>query len=183
MTNTITIGTLIKNTYRQLATSSKMPPRSGPIALPLEKAADHSASARRLSERFWKMWRIMPSVDGMRVAPPSPWRERPTISMSGDVLKPDKTEAAPKRAEPHIKRRSRPKLSPNLPITMSRHASTNEYESTIHRSSFADGWRSCEMPGSEMLRTVTSILIRKTGNRTTARAAQRALHDISIHRL
>ena len=39
------------------------------------------------------------------------------------------------------------------------------------------------MPGSEMLKTVTSILMRKTGNRTTARAAQRALHDISIHRL
>ncbi len=120
------IGALIKKTEPHQKCSSRNPPMIGPRAAPPAKDAAHTAMALRRSRSSGNTVRISDRVEGISVAPPSPSSARAAISISGDVAKAARTEAAPKAAVPIISSRRRPIRSPTLPINTSRPASRNE---------------------------------------------------------
>ncbi|GAA4817660.1 hypothetical protein GCM10023353_25560 [Tomitella cavernea] len=69
---------------------------------------------------------MIPSVDGMSIAPNRPCSTRAAMSIAGDTENAASTDAAPKPATPSMSSRRRPTLSASTPIVTSSAARTNE---------------------------------------------------------
>ena len=119
------------------------------------------------------MLRISDSVEGIRVAPPTPINARAAMSTSGFGANAARAEAAPKTTAPISKSLRLPMRSPMLPITIRSPASRNPYASRIHSVWLADGAKSRVMVGMAMCRIVMSIDVRITGSVNTARPSHR----------
>lgn len=119
-------GTFIRNTEPHQNRSSRIPPTTGPRAAPPENAMAHTAMAVRRSARSGKIVRISPSVEGIRVAPPTPSSARAAMSISAEEAKAAARDAAPKSGAPISRIRRRPIRSPREPMKISRPASRNE---------------------------------------------------------
>ncbi len=74
----------------------------------------------------WKRLRISARVDGISVAPATPWSARARIIISGVVAYAASTDIAPKPTEPISSSFLRPMRSPRLPMETSRPAMTKE---------------------------------------------------------
>src|ERR1700704_742984 len=66
------IGTLTKNTQRQLSSCTSTPPRSSPTAPPAPAIAPQTESARLRSGPSANVVRMIESAAGDTIAPPSP---------------------------------------------------------------------------------------------------------------
>ena len=119
-------GRFIRNTEPHQKCSSNAPPISGPSAMPLAAAADHSAMARVRSAASVKMLRISDRVEGMIVAPAIPSRSRAAISTPADGAKAASAEASPKAVAPISSSRLRPMRSARLPMVTSSPAMARE---------------------------------------------------------
>jgi hypothetical protein len=93
-----------------------MPPRTGPIALPAEKAEIQTPMAIERCLGSSNIAKISDRVDGARVAPAMPSSARLPMSISGVVEKAATTDTAPKAAAPIIRSFRRPIRSPSVPI-------------------------------------------------------------------
>lgn len=118
-------GTASRKTDPQAKFSSRIPPTTGPSALPAANPVAQMAMARRRWSLSRKMERSSDSVDGMSMAPKKPRAARATISHSivGENAAP--IETRPNPAEPTRSRRRRPIRSPRLPIVTSKPARTS----------------------------------------------------------
>ncbi len=93
-----------------------MPPRTGPIALPAEKAEIQMATARERWRGSSNIAKISDRVDGASVAPAMPSSARLAMSISGVVENAASTDSAPNAAAPMSSSLRRPIRSPRVPI-------------------------------------------------------------------
>ena len=77
-------GTLIRKTEPHQKWSSRNPLSTGPRATPLMVAPVQMPMAVRRCFSSWNMLRISASVDGIRVAPATPWIALAAISSAGE---------------------------------------------------------------------------------------------------
>ena len=126
MSRTASTGRLIRNTEPHQKRSSSTPPTIGPTAAPPAAIALHKPMARVRSRATVKIERMMASVDGMMVAPPTPMSTRAAMSHSADGAKAASAEARPKIAQPASSTRLRPRRSLRAPADTSKPASTSE---------------------------------------------------------
>lgn len=75
--------------------STRTPPISGPTAAPAAATALHTPSAIARSRRSVKTCRMIESVAGMIIAPPTPRKARETMSASGVAANAADSEARP----------------------------------------------------------------------------------------
>ena len=111
-------GTASRNTEPHQKFSSRIPPTTGPIALPAEKAEIQTAIATERCRWSLNMLKISARVDGARVAPAIPSSARLTMSISGDVEKAASSESRPNAAAPMRSSLRRPIRSPSVPIVI-----------------------------------------------------------------
>ena len=109
-------GSARRNTEPHQKCSSMIPPRTGPIAPPAEKAEIHTATARVRWPGSWNIAKISDSVDGARVAPAMPSRARLAMSISALVENAARIDTAPNAAAPISSSLRRPIRSPRVPI-------------------------------------------------------------------
>src|SRR3954451_7050788 len=114
-TTAAAIGTLMKNTQRQLSACTITPPSSSPTAPPAPAIAPQTESARLRSLPSAKVVRISESAAGETIAPPRPWSPRATRSVPSDREIPHSSDAAANRAMPIMNRRRRPSVSARRP--------------------------------------------------------------------
>ncbi|GAA2886137.1 hypothetical protein GCM10020220_090420 [Nonomuraea rubra] len=170
-------GTFTRNAACQLKCSSSTPPTTGPSAAPTAAIADHTPRAFARSAGSVNRFRIMDSVDGMIMAPPTPSSARTAITSSGLPAASTASEASPNTANPVISIRLRPHRSPSALTVTSSPDRTSAYASTIHSSSVDSGRRSSEMAGRATFSTVMSMTTSSTLADSTARPAHRLLDE------
>ena len=116
MSSTAITGTASRKTEPHQKNASRIPPRTGPTALPAENAPIQTPTAIDLSLGSWNMWKISDNVDGARVAPAIPSAARLRMSISGVVEKAASSDVAPKAAAPASSSLRLPIRSPSAPI-------------------------------------------------------------------
>ena len=105
---------MTKKIQRQLASSIRTPPTTGPIASAIAETAAQIPSARaRLSAG--KASAVSASESESSAAPPIPWITRAAISTPAEPAAPASSEPAAKIAIPITKTRRRPRRSPSRP--------------------------------------------------------------------
>lgn len=112
-------GTFTRNAACQLNASSSSPPRIGPSAAPRAAIADQIPSAVARSLGSVNRVRIMDSVDGMIIAPPTPSSALSATRAAGSFAHTTATDAAPNSAKPLISIFLRPQRSPRALIVTS----------------------------------------------------------------
>ena len=130
-TRTRPIGTLSQKIQCHEMPVTTAPPTSGPkaTASPLIPPQIPSASPRRLAGTAADR---TVSVNGITIAPPTPWRARATSSARIDGARAAAADAAVKIATPIASRRRRPKRSPSAAPVNSSTANVNVYALTVH---------------------------------------------------
>ena len=111
-------GMASRKTEPHQKNSSAIPPRTGPIALPAEKAPIHTPMATVRWRGSWNMKKISPNVAGASVAPAMPRAARLAMSISGVVEKAANSEVMPNAAAPTSSSLRRPMRSPRVPIVI-----------------------------------------------------------------
>ena len=107
------MGTLTRNTARQLQLVRMMPPTMGPTSAPSGKMLENKPRARW---RFWpKTSMTIPLAAGMKAAPPAAWRTRKPISISMLVANPQSSELVVNNMAAPTNTRLRPRLSATRP--------------------------------------------------------------------
>jgi hypothetical protein len=119
----IPIGTLSRNTHRQLAASTSTAPSVGPSAPATAPVAPQTATATGIFPGG-NARRTSASDDGMSTAPPTAWTTRKAISTPALGATAHRTEATVNRAEPARKARLCPIRSASLPTGTSNAANT-----------------------------------------------------------
>ena len=125
MTRTMT-GTLMRKTLPHQKCSRRIPPTSGPRAVPPEVPADQMAMAVVRWREPGKILRIRESVEGIMVAPLTPSRARAAMSAAALGAKAASMLDAPNPTVPMSRRRRRPILSATLPMVTSNPARVKE---------------------------------------------------------
>ena len=118
------IGRLIQNTARQLISSIRKPPTTGPSAIEIPTTAPQKPSARARSTRPVKICEMMDSATGFIIDPPMPCSRRAPISASMFGATLHSSEPSEKTIRPIWKTRRRPNRSPVAPDSISSEAST-----------------------------------------------------------
>ena len=119
------IGRLIQNTARQLISSIRKPPTTGPSAIEIPTTAPQKPSARARSTRPVKTCEMMDSATGFSIDPPMRLQQTAraiSVSMFGATL--HSSEPSEKTIRPIWKTRRRPNRSPVAPDSISSEAST-----------------------------------------------------------
>src|SRR4051794_24170188 len=106
---TTPMGTLMKNTHRQEATSVSTPPTSKPIALPAPDIAAYTPIARVRAGPSANVSPMSDKAVGAAIAAPHPWTARAATSHAEVVARPPASDAAAKRSRPKTNMRRRPR--------------------------------------------------------------------------
>src|SRR5947209_11153820 len=114
-----TTGTLTRKTDPHQKWSRRIPPTTGPKAIPSPDTPAHTPMARPRSSAGNTLVRI-DSVDGMISAPPTPIRARVAVRRLAVPAKAEATEPAPKITRPHASAERRPNRSDRLPVVSRR---------------------------------------------------------------
>ena len=141
-------GTLIRKTEPHQKCSTRKPLSTGPSAIPLMVALVQTATAVRRCFSSWNMLRISASVEGISVAPATPWTARAVISSAALCEYAAPSDARLNARAPASSSRRRPIRSPSDPMVMSSPASTKPYTSKIHSCCAPLGCRSRLMNGT-----------------------------------
>src|SRR5262245_61059963 len=165
------IGTLTKNTQRQLKTCTIRPPSSSPIAPPAPAIAPHTASARLRSCPSAKVVRMIDSAAGETSAPPSPCRPLAASSMPWDCETPQTNEAPEKSAIPATNSRLLPSRSASRPPSKRNPPKMSVYAFKTQGRFCSENPRSVLIVGSA---TFTMVASRITMNWATATSARTA---------
>ncbi len=119
------IGTLTKNTARQLTESTSAPPTTGPSAMLSPNTAPQTPIARARSRGSSNTLRTIDMATGLSIEPPIAWRTRAAISSPRLGASPQSSEPSEKTTSPIWKMRRRPSRSAVEPARMSRLARTS----------------------------------------------------------
>ena len=109
----------MKKIQCQLIDSVSRPPASRPIEPPAEATKAKTPMAFAWSRGSGNIVTIIPSTTAVVIAPPTPWMNRATTSISWLCATPQSTEAATKTARPARKTFLRPSRSPRRPDSRS----------------------------------------------------------------
>jgi hypothetical protein len=118
------IGRLIQNTARQLISSIRKPPTTGPSAIEIPTTAPQKPSARARSTRPVKTCEMMDRATGFSIDPPTACSNRAMIRVSMLGARLHSSEPIAKTTSPIWKIRLRPNRSPVAPDNISSDAST-----------------------------------------------------------
>ena len=168
---TAPIGTLTKNTQRQLSTSTITPPSSSPTAPPAPAIAPQTASARLRSGPSAKVVRMIERAAGETIAPPSPCAPRATSSMPSDCESPQISEAAANSAMPAMNSRRRPSRSARRPPSSRKPPNISVYAFRTHERLCSEKPTSSLIVGSATLTTVASRTTMNCATATSTRTA------------
>jgi hypothetical protein len=111
-------GSARRNTEPHQKNSRRIPPRTGPTALPAENAPIQTPMAIERCRGSWNMVKIRDRVAGASVAPAMPRAARLKMSISGLTERAARIDSAPKAAAPPSRSLRRPIRSPSAPIVM-----------------------------------------------------------------
>lgn len=135
-------GTAMRKTAPHQKVLTKIPPTTGPAAIPDANMVAHTPIANARCRASVNMVLISDRVEGISVAPATPRSARATISHSVPGANAAKTEAVANAATPIISNRRRPIRSPKVPMVTRNPAMKKPYASMIHSVSVALGSRS-----------------------------------------
>jgi hypothetical protein len=93
----------------------RTPPSRTPIAAPEPAIAPRIPSALLRSAPSANVTETIEKTDGERIAPAAPWSSRVTMSISGEVANPARSENRANAARPTMKSMRRPSRSPMRP--------------------------------------------------------------------
>ena len=147
----------MKKIARQLTSSVRKPPTTGPIASAsaLTPAQVPIAVPRCSGGNAWVM---IDSVAGIMKAAPMPWTARKATSQVSFGAKPMIRLDTPNTTTPNRNIRRRPKMSPSRPPVTRSTASVRVYAFTVHSSEASDACRSRWIDGSATFTTVLSSI-------------------------
>jgi len=119
------IGTLTKNTARQLNASTSAPPRTGPSAMLSPITAPHTPIAWARSRGSVNTLRMIDIATGLSIEPPIACSTRAAISKPSDGASPHSSDPSENTANLARKVRRRPTRSAVDPASISRLAITS----------------------------------------------------------
>ena len=164
------MGTLTKNTQRQLANWTSSPPAIRPTAPPATLMAAYTPMARLRGGPSGKVTAISDSAVGAANAPPTPCRTRAVSSQTWPVANPPSSEASEKTRMPAMKTRRRPSRSPVLPPSSSSPPNASAYALTTHSRPVPEKPSAVWMCGRATLTMVASSTTMSWAVAMTARA-------------
>ena len=144
-------GRLMKNTHRQLNSSVRKPPSSGPTALPSPATPRISPPARPAFSSGSSAY-VIPRIAGHISAPPMPMRPRHTINGTTLGMRPAASEKTAKKPAPIMKMRLRPNRSARRPPVTISTPNTSAYPLITHCADVSVVFRSCSISGIATLK-------------------------------
>ena len=167
---TTAIGTLTRNTQRQLSESTSKPPAITPSVPPRPARPPQMPIAMLRSRPCANVTVRMANAAGESIAPPRPCTARITISWSGVCARPATRDVSPKTSRPAMKSRRRPIRSAARPPRSRKPPKNRVYALITHCRPDGLKPRSACMWGSATFTIVTSNTTMNWARASTVRA-------------